>query len=45
LFPFRRILLELVPEKLVVNLVVKLDFRHFDDRAESPRAAVGSGTL
>src|SRR6267378_1429934 len=39
------IVLEEVPEELVVYFVVILDFRHFDECAEGPRAAVGSGAL
>src|SRR5262245_41827459 len=37
--------LEQVPEELVVDFVVELDFLGFDDGAESTRAAVGGGAL
>ena len=33
--------LELVPQVLVVDLVVELHFRGFDDRAQQARTAVG----
>ena len=33
--------LEQIPEELVVDLVVVLDFRWFDEGAESTRAAIG----
>src|SRR5690242_9447298 len=32
--------LELVPEELVIDLVMELHFRNFDERAQQPRAAV-----
>src|ERR1700722_5176588 len=38
-------LLELIPQILVVDLVVILHLRRFDDRAEEPRATVGRALL
>jgi hypothetical protein len=35
--------LETVPEELVVDLVVVLDFRGFDEGAQSPGAAISGG--
>src|SRR5205807_9716293 len=37
--------LEQVPEELVVNLVMELNFLRLDDGAEGSRAAIGGGAL
>ncbi len=38
-------MLELAPEELVVDIVVKLDLGWLDDGAEQPRAAIRRGLL
>jgi len=40
-----RTCLELVPEVLIVDLVVILHFRRFDDRTQEAGAAIGRGLL
>ena len=44
-FPNGKLILEEVPEELVVDLVVVLDFGCFDEGAEGAGAAVGGGAL
>jgi hypothetical protein len=43
--PFDTPALEQVPEGLVVDGVVELDFAAFDDGAEQARAAIGGGSF
>src|SRR5580658_5621942 len=37
--------LEQIPQELVVDLVMELDFRRFDEGSQSARATVGGGLL
>src|SRR4051794_26774021 len=40
-----RVTLEHVPKELVVNFMVILDFRYFDERSQATRATIGCGLL